>query len=229
MEGTLADTLLEVKDLRTYFRTEEGVVKAVDGISFELGRGKTLGIVGESGCGKSVTSLSIMRLIPNPPGKIVGGGIFFEGEDLLAKSEKQMRGIRGNSISMIFQEPMTSLNPIMTVGSADRGSHPSAPGYRARGRQEKASRCSPVGHPYARKKTPGFLPHQLSGGMRQRVISRWPFRATRAPHRRRAHHRARFHHNAQIIDLMKKMRRSLAPPSSSSPTTWALSPAWPTM
>ncbi len=112
----MPDNLLEVQDLRTQFATEDGIVTAVDGVSFELPRGGTLGIVGESGCGKSVTSLSIMRLIPNPPGKIVAGRILFEGEDLLIKREREMRAIRGRDISMIFQEPMTSLNPIMTVG-----------------------------------------------------------------------------------------------------------------
>jgi len=108
--------LLSVRNLRVGFQTEDGLVLAVDGISFDLERGATLGIVGESGCGKSVTSLSIMRLIPSPPGKILGGQILFEGEDLLKKSQAEMRRIRGNEISMIFQEPMTSLNPVFTIG-----------------------------------------------------------------------------------------------------------------
>src|SRR5687768_7083702 len=109
--------LLEVKNLRTGSKTDDGEFIAVDDISFSVGKGKTLGIVGESGCGKSVTSLSIMRLIPEPPGKILGGQIFFNGQDLLKLSEKEMRSIRGNQISMIFQEPMTSLNPVFTVGN----------------------------------------------------------------------------------------------------------------
>ena len=112
----MAERLLEVRNLKTYFYTEDGVVPAVDGVDFSLDKGTTLGIVGESGSGKSVTSLSVMGLIPNPPGKIEAGEIIFEGEDLLKKSEAEMRKIRGNDISMIFQEPMTSLNPVFTIG-----------------------------------------------------------------------------------------------------------------
>src|SRR5690606_27924580 len=110
-----SERLLEVIDLKTYCDTDEGTVKAVDGVSLHLDRGKTLDVVGESGSGKSVTSLSVMRLIPTPPGRIAGGQILFEGEDLVTKSERAMRKIRGNDISMIFQEPMTSLNPVYTV------------------------------------------------------------------------------------------------------------------
>src|SRR5690606_30122938 len=108
--------VLELRGLRTYFDTEEGTVKAVDGVDLAIGRGETLGIVGESGCGKSVTAYSIMRLIPDPPGRIAGGQILFEGQDLARISEAEMRKIRGNRISMIFQEPMSSLNPVYTVG-----------------------------------------------------------------------------------------------------------------
>ena len=108
--------LLDVRDLRTHFKTDDGVVKAVDGVSFHINRGETLAVVGESGSGKSVTSLSIMRLIATPPGRIAGGEMLFEGQDLVKKSESEMRKIRGNDISMIFQEPMTSLNPVYTVG-----------------------------------------------------------------------------------------------------------------
>src|SRR6476646_9875872 len=107
--------LLEVKDLRTQFMTQDGVVKAVDGVSFYVMPGETLGIVGESGSGKSMTGLSIMRLIPNPPGKIVNGEVIFNGRDILKMSEEQVRGIRGNDIAMIFQDPMTSLNPVLTI------------------------------------------------------------------------------------------------------------------
>src|SRR4030042_6118827 len=107
--------LLEVKDLKTRFFTEDGVVKAVEGGSFELAEGETMGLVGESGCGKSVTMMSILRLIPNPPGLIVGGKVIFQGEDLLAIEEEEMRHIRGNKIAMVFQEPMTSLNPVLTI------------------------------------------------------------------------------------------------------------------
>ncbi|HZG66345.1 MAG TPA: ATP-binding cassette domain-containing protein, partial [Herpetosiphonaceae bacterium] len=108
--------LLEVKDLQTHFRTDDGLVKAVNGVSFHVDKGETLGIVGESGSGKSVTSMSVMRLIPNPPGKIVGGKILFDGEDLLTYDEDEMRKIRGKNIAMIFQDPMTSLNPVLTIG-----------------------------------------------------------------------------------------------------------------
>ena len=107
--------LLEVKDLRTYFQTEDGLVKAVDGISFNLKRGETLGIVGESGSGKSVTNLSIIRLVPNPPGKIVAGEVIFDGQDLLLLSTESIRRIRGRRIAMIFQDPMTSLNPFLKI------------------------------------------------------------------------------------------------------------------
>ena len=111
------DAILSVRDLRTQFFTREGVVRAVDGVSFHVGRGETLGVVGESGCGKSVTALSMMRLIPSDAGRIVSGTVTFDGTDLTALDENAMRRIRGNRISMIFQEPMTSLNPVLTVGS----------------------------------------------------------------------------------------------------------------
>src|SRR5437899_12786851 len=112
----MAEVLVSVGNLKTYFYTDEGVVKAVDGLSYELRKGQTLGIVGESGSGKSVHALSVMRLIPQPPGKIVEGQILFEGTDLLKLPEDQMRKVRGNRIAMIFQEPMTSLNPVLTIG-----------------------------------------------------------------------------------------------------------------
>jgi ABC-type dipeptide/oligopeptide/nickel transport system ATPase component len=109
--------LLEVRDLQTYFYLDEGVAKAVDGVSFEVDKGETLGLVGESGCGKSVSALSILRLIPDPPGRIAGGKILLNGKNILDLSEERMRDIRGNEVSMIFQEPMTSLNPVFTCGS----------------------------------------------------------------------------------------------------------------
>ena len=112
----MTEKILEVKNLKTYFYTEEGVVPAVDGLDFDLRAGETLAIVGESGCGKSVTSLSILKLIKNPPGKIIDGTITYHGQDLCKVSEKAMRQIRGKEISMIFQEPMTSLNPVFTIG-----------------------------------------------------------------------------------------------------------------
>ena len=110
------DPVLEVRDLRTYFHTEEGVARAVDGVSFAVGRGQTLGLVGESGCGKSVSAFSIMRLVPDPPGRIEAGQILLKGRDLLALDEEEMRRVRGDDIAMIFQEPMTSLNPVLTCG-----------------------------------------------------------------------------------------------------------------
>jgi len=110
------EPLLEIRDLKTYFDTREGTVRAVDGVSLSIGRGDTLGVVGESGCGKTVLSLSVMRLVPVPPGRYAGGRILFEGRDLLELDEKRMRDIRGKDISMIFQEPMTALNPVLSVG-----------------------------------------------------------------------------------------------------------------
>lgn len=162
--------VLRVRGLKTYFRTEEGIVKAVDDVSFDLGRGKNLCIVGESGSGKSVTSLSIMGLIPNPPGKIVGGEILFEGEDLTRKSERAMEAIRGRDISMIFQEPMTSLNPIMKIGDQIIEAirlHQAASLAQARALAEEM--LVSVGIPMARARMDAY-PHQLSGGMRQRVM-----------------------------------------------------------
>ena len=114
--GVRVGVLLEVKNLSTQFNTESGVVKAVDGVTYEINEGETLALVGESGCGKSVSALSIMRLIPDPPGKITSGQVIFDGEDLLTLPDADMRNIRGNRIAMIFQEPMTSLNPVLTIG-----------------------------------------------------------------------------------------------------------------
>src|SRR3990172_6097428 len=108
--------LLQVRDLKTYFFTDDGVVKAVDGISYDVEQGETLGLVGESGCGKSVPALSVLRLIASPPGKIVGGEVLFDGEDLLKLDDDEIRHVRGNKIAMVFQEPMTSLNPVLTIG-----------------------------------------------------------------------------------------------------------------
>ncbi|HPT84153.1 MAG TPA: ABC transporter ATP-binding protein [Limnochordia bacterium] len=166
----MSDILLSVRDLKTYFYTDDGVVPAVDGVSFELERGGTLGIVGESGCGKSVTSLTIMGLIPQPPGKIEGGVIEFEGRDLLKLSEAEMRHIRGNEISMIFQEPMTSLNPVFTVGNQIMEAimlHQNASKTEAREKAIEMLRL--VGIPSPEKRIDDY-PHQMSGGMRQRVM-----------------------------------------------------------
>ncbi len=162
--------LLEVRDLQTHFHTQDGVVKAVDGVSFHVARGETLGIVGESGCGKSVTSLSIMRLIPTPPGKIAGGQILFDGEDLLQMNEAQMRKIRGNRIAMIFQDPMTSLNPVLTVGRQITESIELHLNLSKKEAQNRAGELlDMVGIPSAAKRLDNY-PHQFSGGMRQRVM-----------------------------------------------------------
>ncbi|MEX2356394.1 MAG: ABC transporter ATP-binding protein [Thermaerobacterales bacterium] len=166
----MAEKLIDVKNLKTYFYTEEGVVPAVDGVSFHVEKGETLGIVGESGCGKSVTSLSIMRLVPNPPGKILEGEILFEGEDLLKKSEGAMRKIRGNDIAMIFQEPMTSLNPVYTVGDQIAEAVQLHQGLSKRDSMKKAvDMLLLVGIPSPEQRVHEY-PHQLSGGMRQRVM-----------------------------------------------------------
>jgi peptide/nickel transport system ATP-binding protein len=161
--------LLEVENLQTHFRTPDGVNRAVDGVSFEVERGETMAIVGESGCGKSVTANSILRLVPQPPGKIAGK-IRFEGTDLLKVSERAMRNIRGNHISMVFQEPMTSLNPVLTVG---RQIAETLRLHQHLGRKAVAERAvemlNLVGIAEPRRRA-GEYPHQLSGGMRQRVM-----------------------------------------------------------
>ena len=158
--------LLQIRDLKTYFFTDDGVVKAVDGVTYDVEQGETLGLVGESGCGKSVSALSILRLIASPPGKIVGGEVLFEGEDLLKVDEEEIRHVRGNKIAMVFQEPMTSLNPVLTIGrqitetleqhqAADR---PSA-------ERRALELLDMVGIADARRRLRQY-PHQLSGGMR---------------------------------------------------------------
>lgn len=163
-------SLLEVKDLKTYFYTDAGVGKAVDGVTFSLDKGKVLGIVGESGCGKSVTSLSIMRLVDPTTGRYEGGSILFEGQDILKLSESEMRKLRGNKISMIFQEPMTSLNPVFTIGYQIEESLMLHKGMDKKAARERAIELlEMVGIPEAGKRVDEY-PHQLSGGMRQRVM-----------------------------------------------------------
>src|SRR5437763_2051417 len=162
--------LLEVKDLRTYFETEDGTVKAVDGITFDLKRGETLGIVGESGSGKSVTNLSIIRLIPEPPGKIVSGEILFDGEDIRALPIDELRRIRGKRIAMIFQDPMTSLNPFMRISKQLMEMTELHLGYTKDQAYEHAIKMLDiVGIPDARSRIDSY-PHEFSGGMRQRVM-----------------------------------------------------------
>ena len=161
--------LLEVENLQTHFRTPDGVNRAVDGVSFEVAAGETLAIVGESGCGKSVTAMSILRLIPEPPGKIAGA-IRFQGKDLLTLSEPEMRDIRGNEISMIFQEPMTSLNPVLNVGRQIGETLRLHQGLSAKDAEAKAvEMLTLVGIPEPGRRVREY-PHQLSGGMRQRVM-----------------------------------------------------------
>ncbi len=164
------ETLLEIKNLKTYFQTEEGVARAVDGVSFCVGRGETVGLVGESGCGKSVTALSIMRLVSDPPGRIVGGTITFDGRDLLTLSAKDMRKVRGNEISIIFQEPLSSLNPVFTCGEQVReaiGLHQKLGRKASKERAIEMLRLVHIPDPVKRYSS---YPHQMSGGMRQRVM-----------------------------------------------------------
>lgn len=164
------DKLLDVKGLKTYFYTDDGIVKAVDGVDFSVEAGKTIGIVGESGCGKSVTAMSILRLIPDPPGKIVDGEILFNGKDLTKVSDEEIRHIRGNDISMIFQEPMTSLNPVFTSGEQIMETlilHQKLSEEEARKKAIEMIKLVGISRP---EKVVDEYPHQLSGGMRQRVM-----------------------------------------------------------
>jgi peptide/nickel transport system ATP-binding protein len=166
----MAERLLDVKGLKTHFFTDEGVVRAVDGVDLYINKGETLGVVGESGCGKSVTALSIMRLIPQPPGRIVEGSINYNGRNLLDLSPAQMRKIRGKEISMIFQEPMTSLNPVFTVGEQIAEAIRLHEGLGRRDAMDKTVEMLKLVHiPNAERRVKEY-PHQLSGGMRQRVM-----------------------------------------------------------
>src|SRR5947207_1083973 len=168
--GHNAETVLEVEGLQTYLFTRLGVVKAVDDVSFAIRRAETLAIVGESGCGKTMTALSLLRLVPSPPGRIVSGSIKIDGKDLVQLSEPEMRDIRGNEISMIFQEPMTSLNPVMTIGhqiSETVRLHEDLSKSAAMDKAVEMLRLVRIPEPKQRAKE---YPHQLSGGMRQRAM-----------------------------------------------------------
>ena len=165
-----AATILEVEDLQTHFFTDAGVVRAVDGVSYNVRRGETLGVVGESGCGKSVTALSILRLVADPPGRIVGGAIRFEGGNLLDLNEAEMEAIRGNEISMIFQEPMTSLNPLFTVGRQISEAIVLHRGVSKREAMDLTVEMLRRVHIPEPERRVQAYPHQLSGGMRQRVM-----------------------------------------------------------
>ena len=163
-------TLLEVRDLRTQFETSAGTVRAVDGVSYTVEEGETVGIVGESGCGKSVGALSVLRLIPDPPGRVVGGSIHFRGEDLLAMTDERLHAVRGGQIAMVFQEPMTSLNPVLTIGvqlCETMEFHLGLTHEQARLRAVELLGMVGISEPGRRLEQ---YPHHLSGGMRQRVM-----------------------------------------------------------
>jgi oligopeptide/dipeptide ABC transporter ATP-binding protein len=162
--------LLEVKNLKTYFYTDDGIAKAVDDVDYDLDKGETLGLVGESGCGKSVSALSIMQLIPDPPGKIVGGQIMFKGQDIVQLSEREMQDIRGNDIAMIFQEPMTSLNPVFRCGDQiDEAVMLHQKVSKEEAKKRSIEMLHLVGIPAPEQRYKDY-PHQLSGGLRQRVM-----------------------------------------------------------
>jgi oligopeptide transport system ATP-binding protein len=162
--------LLEVKNLKTWFYTPDGIVKAVNGVSFTLNEGEALGLVGESGCGKSVSAMSLMRLIPTPPGRIVEGEVLFDGRDLLKLNDEGIRRVRGNDIAMIFQDPMTSLNPVLTIGRQIAEAVELHKGMnRDQSRKRTIELLELVGIPAARSRVDDY-PHQFSGGMRQRVM-----------------------------------------------------------
>jgi peptide/nickel transport system ATP-binding protein len=166
----MSDPLLQVENLSVEFQTRTGVARVLESVSFSLGRGETLGLVGESGCGKSMTALAIMRLIPNPPGRITAGRVGFEGRDLLALDDAAMRAVRGNRVSMIFQEPMTSLNPVFTVGEQIAEAVRLHRGLDARAAHARAvEMLTAVGIPAPSRRVDEY-PHQFSGGMRQRVM-----------------------------------------------------------
>ena len=206
----MTEKVLEVKNLRTSFFTDDGEVKAVDDVSFNVYKGKTLGIVGESGCGKSVTSLSIMRLVPEPPGRIVGGEILYQGRDLLKLDISEMRSIRGNEISMIFQEPMTSLNPVFTIGNQICEAialHQRLPKNKIRNKAIEMLKL--VGIPSPDRRIDDY-PHQLSGGMRQRVMIAMALSCN--PHVLIADEPTTALDvtiQAQILDLLKELQRKV--------------------
>ncbi|NLJ45619.1 MAG: ABC transporter ATP-binding protein [Treponema sp.] len=164
------DVILQVKDLKTYFKLDEGLLKAVDGVSFDLRKGETLGIVGESGSGKSVTNLAVMKLIPVPPGRIAGGEVLFRGKDILKMPDEEIRSIRGNKISMIFQDPMTSLNPFLRISTQMIETIVLHQGMSKKDAKDKSIEMLKLaGIPSPEKRIDNY-PHQFSGGMRQRVM-----------------------------------------------------------
>jgi len=202
--------LLEVKGLTTRFYTQDGVVHAVNGVSFHVDEGETLGIVGESGCGKSVTVLSCMRLIPQPPGKIVAGEVLFNGRDLLKVSEDEIRQVRGNKIAMIFQDPMTSLNPVLTIGRQISEALELHLGMtREQARKRSIELLKMVGIPEAERRIDDY-PHQFSGGMRQRAMIAMALSCN--PQLLIADEPTTFLDvtiQAQIIDIVKRLKKEL--------------------
>ncbi len=203
-------TLLDVKDLRTEFHTQDGVVHAVNGVSFSVDEGETLGLVGESGCGKSVSVLSVMRLIPQPPGKIAGGQVMFQGRDLLQVDDEEIRSVRGNKIAMVFQDPMTSLNPVLTIGTQISETLELHLGMtKEQARKRSAELLKMVGIPEAENRLDDY-PHQFSGGMRQRVMIAMALSC--APQLLIADEPTTALDvtiQAQIIDIVKRLRREL--------------------
>jgi ABC-type dipeptide/oligopeptide/nickel transport system ATPase component len=164
------EPLLSIQDLKTYFFTRDGVVRAVDGVSYDVFRGETLGVVGESGCGKSITALSILGLIPSPPGRIVGGRVLLDGRDLVSLSEREMQDVRGNEVSMIFQEPMTSLNPVLNIGRQIAEAVMLHQKLSKRAALDRAAEMLQLVRISDVRRRLKEYPHQLSGGMRQRVM-----------------------------------------------------------
>ena len=206
----MTEYLLAIENLKTYFYTREGVVPAVDGVNLTIKPGGTLALVGESGCGKSVTALSIMRLIPRPPGKIVEGRIMFNGENLLEKTESEMRAIRGNEISMIFQDPMTALNPVFTVGRQISEALILHQGLsKGEARMKAIEMLKLVGIPSPERRVDDY-PHQMSGGMRQRVMLAMALSCS--PNLLIADEPTTAHdvtNQAQNLDMMKALQKDL--------------------
>ena len=221
MSTVPGELILEVNDLRTYFYTRTSVVKAVDGVSFFLRQGETLGIVGESGCGKTMTALSLLRLVPKPAGRIVSGEILLNGEDLVQKSEEEMRQVRGRQISMILQDPQTSLNPVFTIGNQLVESLALGRNEKRKGLLQRAAEALRSVNVAAPERRLEDFPHQMSGGMKQRVVGAIAMSLEPPdPHRRRAHHRPGRDYSAAIFTSVEGHSSPDGGwPSSSLPTT----------
>ena len=217
--------LLEVRNLKTYFYTQDGVVKAVDGVSYDVNRGETIALVGESGCGKTVSALSILRLVAEPAGKIISGEMLFDGIDLLKLSKDDMRKMRGAKISIIFQEPLTSLNPVLTIGrQISEGLEFHKNMSIAEGMEQASRLLKMVGIPHPERRVNDY-PHQFSGGMRQRamiaiaiacqpqlIIADEPTTVVDVTIQ------------AQLLELIRNITKELNTSLNLSPTIWGLSP-----